>query len=54
MKTKYYWDSDTIEDLKGETGYEVFRHVYMDTDWEDLTDLADVFSDLVKAINNVK
>ena len=51
MKTKYYWDSDTIEALKGENGMDIFTYVYLDCDWEDLTDLSDIFSDLVKAIN---
>jgi len=50
METKFYWDSDILEDLKGESGAEMFRHVYIDCDWSDEVELINIFSDLVKAV----
>ena len=46
-KSTFYWDSDTITDLQNADAKELFNFIYRSCEWEDHTDLANVFTDLV-------
>jgi len=53
-KPAFYWDSDTITELQNSDAKEIFDFVYRSCEWDNYTDLANVFTDLIKTINNVK
>jgi hypothetical protein len=53
-KSTFYWDSDTITELQNSDAKEIFDFVYRSCEWDNYIDLANVFTDLIKTINNVK
>lgn len=50
MKTKFYWNPETLQDLKHATKHEVRNFVKFNTDWEDKKDFNEILNDLFNAL----
>jgi hypothetical protein len=53
-KPTFYWDSDTITELQNSDAKEIFDFVYRSCEWDNYTDLANVFTDLIKTISSTE
>jgi len=50
MSFKFFFDPNTIKDHLGSTPKELFMFCYNNCDWENATDLADIYSDFVAQV----
>ena len=49
-KFKFYFDSETLQQHKHATAKELFMFCYNNCDFEDATDLAEIYSDFVAQV----
>ena len=49
-KFKFFFDPETLRENLSATPKELFMFCYENCDWEDASDLADIYSDLVAQV----
>lgn len=49
-KFKFFFDPETLRENLSATPKELFMFCYNNCDWEDATDLADIYSDFVAQV----
>ena len=49
-KFKFFFDPEGVKDHSSATPKELFMFCYNNCDWEDATDLADIYSDFVAQV----